>query len=1012
MNAEEFDRQLRHLARFWRVVSLEDAVRALQAGSPLPRNSVVITFDDGYRSNYSTALPLLEKHNLPATVFVVSGAVDGKPLWFDQVDAWLRATPIKKLRFSRIDSELDLTTAESRKEAARQVFASLKAAADADFGAALNELRSKLQINEPDQQPAEAAILSWAELRQMSDNRLVTIGAHTVTHRILTHLADQDVQREITESCSRIGEQLQRNIGCFAYPNGDYDSRAQSVVRDLGLIGCGAGGNGFNPPGVDVTALNRLGAEGLSFYNFARHLAGWKDIRKAVVRKALAGELASWFRQAKRGAYFILELAGFFPLLRFVNRTRLTVLLYHSVTNRTSSAHLDDLHVPARTFRKQMAWLRRKYTPVSLEQVVAALDNQRPLPRRPLLVTFDDAYRNNWQVAWPILKEFGIPMTLFVPTDFVEKQVSYWADDLDSLLSSTATLCVPWRGDVLWLWTAREREESFKILSDDLKTYTPEDRDRALGELRYQLGSKSRDASDVEPRLTWEELREFSKQEGVSIGSHGVSHSTLPDLPPENVKFELEESKRKLESQLGIKATAFAYSGGAWSIDVRNLTELAGYNCAFTGHPGTNGREVNRFLLNRIGINATDSSSEFVSAVSSFSRLRSHSSPRILEIGNYPPPQCGWAMQTKLLTEELRRHGAACEVLNINESRKLKSPEYVDVQNGPDYLLKVIGFALRGYRPHTHVNAQSWEGYVLTMIANLAGRAVGRPAVMTFHGGASQRFFPRPDSYLLTLAYRLLFLSAGSVTCDSIEIEHAVKSYGTTRRPVFSVPCFSRQNLSFQQQVLAPDIEAFLQQRTPVFFCFLCFRPEYAIDSLLPGMNQFSQQYPRAGFIWLGFPAKEMSELQSFLSSLPGGKPENLLVLGNLDHDTFLTLLSRCFAYLRPHYRDGVSASVLESLAMGIPVIAAENGMRPSGVVSYDWRDANDLYSKLVHVVQNYEQVKAGLEQQDSDDNIERVAQWLLMTERGTEKLIHAAAGQSQTLDLRASQADARLSRN
>jgi peptidoglycan/xylan/chitin deacetylase (PgdA/CDA1 family) len=275
MNAEEFDRQLRHLARFWRVVSLEDAVRALQSGSPLPRNSVVITFDDGYRSNYSTALPLLEKHNLPATVFVVSGAVDGKPLWFDQVDAWLRATPIKKLRFSRIDSELDLTTAESRKEAARQVFASLKAAADTEFGAALNELRSKLQINEPDQQPTEAAILSWAELRQMSDNRLVTIGAHTVTHRILTNLADQDIQREITESCGRIGEQLQRSVGCFAYPNGNYDSRAQSAVRDLGLIGCGAGGNGFNPPGVDVTALNRLGAEGLSFYSFARHLAGW-----------------------------------------------------------------------------------------------------------------------------------------------------------------------------------------------------------------------------------------------------------------------------------------------------------------------------------------------------------------------------------------------------------------------------------------------------------------------------------------------------------------------------------------------------------------------------------------------------------------------------------------------------------------------------------------------------------------------------------------------------------------
>jgi glycosyltransferase involved in cell wall biosynthesis len=404
---------------------------------------------------------------------------------------------------------------------------------------------------------------------------------------------------------------------------------------------------------------------------------------------------------------------------------------------------------------------------------------------------------------------------------------------------------------------------------------------------------------------------------------------------------------------------------------------------------------MSRFLLNRIGVNARQSFSEFVSGVSSFGRLRTTPGPKILEIGNYPPPQCGWAIQTKLLTEELRRNGAACTVLNINESRKIKSPEYVDVQSGPDYLLKLLGFALRGYRPHAHVNAQSWEGYVLTMTANLVARAVGRPAVMTFHGGDSQRFFPRPDSYFLTLAYRLLFLSAGSITCDSIEIERAIKSYGTARRPVFSVPCFSRQNLAFQTQVLASEVEAFLQSRTPVFFCFLCFRPEYAIDSLLAGMHQFSQQYPRAGFIWLGFPAKEMPALHSLLNSLPNGKPENLLVLGNLDHDSFLTLLSRCFAYLRPHYRDGVSASVLESITMGIPVIAAENGMRPSGVVSYDWRDPNDLCSKLVHVVQNYDQVKAGLEPQGLDDNIERVVQWLLMTERkGVKELIDATPGQ------------------
>src|SRR5580693_5815926 len=63
---------------------------------------------------------------------------------------------------------------------------------------------------------------------------------------------------------------------------------------------------------------------------------------------------------------------------------------------------------------------------------------------------------------------------------------------------------------------------------------------------------------------------------------------------------------------------------------------------------------------------------------------RSKSPVKILQIGNYPPPACGWAVQTKLLKQEIRRRGHACDVLNINESRKIKSAEYVDVQNGFD----------------------------------------------------------------------------------------------------------------------------------------------------------------------------------------------------------------------------------------------------------------------------------------------------------------------------------------
>src|SRR5882762_11428604 len=98
---------------------------------------------------------------------------------------------------------------------------------------------------------------------------------------------------------------------------------------------------------------------------------------------------------------------------------------------------------------------------------------------------------------------------------------------------------------------------------------------------------------------------------------------------------------------------------------------------------------------------------------------------------------CGWAIQTKLVTDELRRRGHVCEVLKINENRQIKDPAYIDVQGGFDYLFKMFRYSLSGYRLNVHVNGQSPKGYILALAAALVGRLCFRPALVTFHGGLS-----------------------------------------------------------------------------------------------------------------------------------------------------------------------------------------------------------------------------------------------------------------------------------
>src|SRR5213080_1062632 len=89
---------------------------------------------------------------------------------------------------------------------------------------------------------------------------------------------------------------------------------------------------------------------------------------------------------------------------------------------------------------------------------------------------------------------------------------------------------------------------------------------------------------------------------------------------------------------------------------------------------------------------------------------------RILEIGNWPPPVCSWSMSLVGLREELQARGWDCQVMNLNENRRVRSPEYIDVQHAWDYLMKVSRRAFRGYAIHARVNGEMKKGYVLALL--------------------------------------------------------------------------------------------------------------------------------------------------------------------------------------------------------------------------------------------------------------------------------------------------------
>jgi len=350
---------------------------------------------------------------------------------------------------------------------------------------------------------------------------------------------------------------------------------------------------------------------------------------------------------------------------------------------------------------------------------------------------------------------------------------------------------------------------------------------------------------------------------------------------------------------------------------------------------------------------------------------------KILVIGNYPPPLCGWAIQTKFVVQELRRRGHVCEVLKINENRQQPSPEYIDVQSGRDYMRKTFRYARRGYRLNVHMNAMGYKGYLLALAAVIAGRLGGRPALISFHGGLSQKYFPR-DRDLAHWMYRILFRLSGGIACNGGLIKDTIEQYNLGPVRVEDLPGFSPRYLQFERENFEAPVEEFLARRAPLIFCYVSFRPEYRLEVVRTAMAKLRERHPDSGFIWLGLPAAELKEAQHWVSAWPADERESLLLLGNLTHDQFLSLLTRCTIYLRPPACDGVAASVLEAIALKVPVVASENGRRPPGVVTYADTDADDMCAKLTYVVENLLEVKAALRNDPAVDNVARTADWLV----------------------------------
>jgi glycogen(starch) synthase len=296
---------------------------------------------------------------------------------------------------------------------------------------------------------------------------------------------------------------------------------------------------------------------------------------------------------------------------------------------------------------------------------------------------------------------------------------------------------------------------------------------------------------------------------------------------------------------------------------------------------------------------------------------------RVLEIGPYPPPQGG--VQTNLvdIRNYLRKQGCSCEVINITRHRR----QDADGVYYPNNALELLWLLLRLRYDVLHLHIGGHLSARLQALGVVCSLMPGSKTVLSFHSGGYPSSPPGKTAGPRTLRGWVLRRFDGVIAVNR-EIADLYGKFGVPAARVRLIPPHAVSPPA-DATPLPHELARFFAERQPRLTTVGLLEPEYDLPLQIDGMAKVLERHPNAGLAILG-----SGSLEGTLRERIAAKPyrDRILLCGDVDHEATLRAIARSDAVLRTTLYDGDSVSVREALALGTPVIATDNGMRPAGV--------------------------------------------------------------------------------
>src|SRR5581483_4319177 len=295
-------------------------------------------------------------------------------------------------------------------------------------------------------------------------------------------------------------------------------------------------------------------------------------------------------------------------MLKWAARLRtqgVAILMYHSVLDNEEEQRLvlgGIAHSPA-VFRQQIEAIARHYDPISLDDLLSFVREGKSVPTRAVVVTFDDGYADNLEVAVPILNQVGVPATFYITVDCVETARLPWPSRLRYPFFTSKERA--WRqGDsrAFPLDGEASRNQAYLQACDECAKLTGAAQNEFLERIERELNAAIPISTETK-MLTWDQARALRKK-GHIVGSHTMTHPNMAYVSLEDARRELLQSKQKLDAQMGEPVTHFSYPCPAlwphWNAKTLAMSKEIGYETAVTTEGGMVRKQDDPLCLHRM----------------------------------------------------------------------------------------------------------------------------------------------------------------------------------------------------------------------------------------------------------------------------------------------------------------------------------------------------------------------------------------------------------------------------